>query len=304
MSDKLAEQFVETKSKLQNGIKSKMFDLIAAAILITLIALSLGIIERRVITFAELGNIIIECVPFFFAAMLLNDNFYKKGLFTGKTSDNFVEACKQYCSLAVNLTGEQIDVIDDFCHEFNDEALIKLQLTYLKRASVSYERFNKGTENHEPLRIMSKKALEHMYGKERTKWILKARNAKIKGLHANTLLGTADTDDITDIGKTESQLAKSRTITSVIWYFVTTLILSFIAVKNVSEWGWFGIALVVFKCVFILCRSYMSYFDGYNDVTVHLVHNISRKIDILKQFLYWFNKRTTDSKEGNNLKNS
>ena len=291
MADKVAEQMKDFRQSLQRGIKAKIFDLIAMAILVVLIALSLGVIERRVITLSEIGNIIVECVPFFFAAMLLNDNYYKKGVFVGKSADNFITACAEYSGYITKLTGQQIDEADDFCHQFNEDALKKKQITYLNRASISYDKFHIGTDEQEPVQTWSDDKLEHTYGKDRAKWIKLAKNASVKGLQVNSLMGTVDSDDITDLGPSEAQLSSKRRFTSAVTYATSTLIMSMIAVKNVAEWGWFGVALVIFKCVFIVCKAYMSYFDGYTDVTVHLVNHTNRKTDIIKQFLFWYNNR-------------
>lgn len=291
MADKLAEQFNDNKQRLQRGIKSRIFDIIAISILVCLIALSLGVIERRIITWREIGNIIVECIPFFFAAVLLNDTFYKKGIFTGKLNNNFITACTLYTKYVTNLSGQHIDELDDFCHEFNADALRKKQISYLSRASISYEKFHIDTDDNTALQTWSDDKLEHTYGNDRAKWIKLAKKATVKGLHSNALMGTMDAEDITDVGPTEIQLTKRKRRTSAISYALSTIVLSLIAVKNVSEWGWFGIALVIFKCILILCKSYMSYFDGYNDVTVHLVNAINRKTDIIKQFLYWYDNR-------------
>lgn len=300
MSEKVAQQVQNTTSKLQKEIKSKIFDILAMIILVALVALSLGIIERRIITIEEIGNIIVECIPFFLAAMLLNNNYYMKGTFDGKNTENFKAACLEYSKRIEKLDGEQIDSLDEFCEEFNNEALIKKQKSYLNRASISYELFNDGKETndnkiHDPIKTWSYHKLVHTYGKERAKWIIRARKTNIKGLRVNSLMGTNDNDDITDIGDTETQLAKKRLGFSAVSYAFSTLIMALIAVKDVKEWGWFGIALVLFKCIFILVKSYMSYFDGYNDITIHLVHHTNRKTDILKQFEYWY---------GNKLKKS
>lgn len=300
MSEKVAQQAQDTASRLQKEIKSKIFDILAMIILVALVALSLGIIERRVITIEEIGNIIVECIPFFLAAMLLNNNYYMKGTFDGKNTKNFKSACLEYSNKISDLDGEQIDSLDEFCEEFNNEALIKKQKSYLNRASISYELFNGGKETGDktvidPVKTWSYHKLVHTYGKERAKWIIRARNVQVKGLRVNSLMGTNDNDDITDIGYTETQLAKKRLGFSAISYAFSTLIMALIAVKDVAEWGWFGIALVLFKCIFILVKSYMSYFDGYNDITIHLVHHTNRKTDILKQFEYWY---------GNKLKKS
>ena len=135
MADLFAQRVQNTTTKIQQGIKARIFDILGAVILIALIALSLGVLERRIITLAEIGDIIVECIPFFLAAMLLGNNFYMKGVFLGKTAPNFITACKEYSDVVASLTGEQIDYLDDFCQEYNDDALKKKQQTGFNRLS-------------------------------------------------------------------------------------------------------------------------------------------------------------------------
>ena len=291
MSNNVAEKVQQAQLNVVQGIKSKIFDIIAVFIVIVLVAVSLGIIERRIVTWNEIGDLLVECIPFFFAAMLLNDNYYMKGSFAGKLTDKFKNACKKYTGYIDDLTGEQIDCLDEFCERYNYDALVKMQESFLHRASISYERFANGEK---PIKTWSKKELMAEFGKYRAVWIIKAQHASIKGLRVNTLMGTNDSDDITDIGETESQLSSRRRISGAVMFSVSTILMALIGIKDVASWGWIGVALVIFKCIYILCRSFMSYFDGYNDITIHLVNHIERKEDILKQFIYWFesNKKT------------
>jgi hypothetical protein len=67
-------------------------------------------------------------------------------------------------------------------------------------------------------------------------------------------------------------------------------------VKDVLEWGWMGAFLLLFKMLYILCRSYMKYFEGFDDINIRLVNHISRKTDVLKEFDYWYNTQYKDSK--------
>jgi hypothetical protein len=292
MPDTISEAYSDKRSNLQRGIKDRIFDVIALVIMLALILVSLGILERRPITWHTLGDIFVECIPFFFAAILLNDDYYKKGIYVGKRTKNFINACEEYTGYVSKLTGEQIDKLDDFCQEYTDDALKKKQISYLNRASMSYEKFHVGIdiegETQDPVQTWSKDKLIHTYGKDRAKWIILAKNAKVKGLQVNGLMGTTATNDITDLGPSESQLYNRKRVTSAISYLFTTFVLALIGIKNITEWGWFGAALVLFKAVFIYCRALMTYFDGYNDVTVNLVSNTHRKTDVLKQFLYWY----------------
>lgn len=267
-----------------------MFDIIAAAIIVVLIAVSLGIIERRDITWSDIGNIIVECVPFFLAFILLGNNYYMKGSYVGKETQKFIEAGQAYSSIVDELTDEQIDSLDEFCEEYNELALKRKQESYLKRAAITYDKFDKSSKEHVALKLRSKDELVAKYGKERAKWIILAKNVHVKGIRTNILMGTNDSNDATDIGPTESELSNKHKQKTSISYAASTIIMMFIAVKDIATWHWFGFALVLFKCVFILCKAYVEYFEGYNDVTIHLVNHMNRKSDILKQHRHWYSE--------------
>lgn len=290
MKTRLEDKVQNAQASVKKTIKTKMFDLISAAIIITLIAISLGIIERRIITWTEIGNIVVEFIPFFLAFVLLGNNHYMKGSYAGKDTTKFINTCNDYGDVVSELTDEQIDSLDEFCEEYNEQALKRKQESYLKRAAITYDKFDKNSKDYVALKLRTNKELRAKFGKERAKWIIAAKNASVKGIRTNTLMGTNDSDDVTDIGLTESQLASSHKIKTSVSYAISTCVMMFIAVKDVISWHWFGFALVVFKCVFILCKSYVEYFAGYNDVTIHLVNHTNRKIDILKQYRHWFSE--------------
>ena len=274
------------QNSIKQGIKTKMYDIISAAIITVLIALSLGVIERRVITLSELSNIVIECVPFYLAFMLLGSNYYSKGSFVGKETERFAAACKRYSSIVDELSEEEVSYMDEFCEYYNEKSLRLRQTAYLKRAAITYTQFNEGDD---ALKLLDDYTLKQTYGKERAKWIICAKNTEIKGIRTNTLTGTTDSTDPTDVGKTEAELTHSHTSRTAINYASSTILMSLMAVRDVTKWHWFGFALVLFKCIFILCKAYVEYFTGYNDVTIHLVNHTTRKADILKEFKYWFN---------------
>ena len=77
-------------------------------------------------------------------------------------------------------------------------------------------------------------------------------------------------------------------------YIVATLIMSLIAVKDIAQWGWAGIVIVIFKVTYLAGASYMSYFKGYDDATISLVAHFTRKTDILKQYLNYIPKQTEE----------
>lgn len=294
------EDFVQnSQTKITTIIKNRMFDFIAAGILIAMLALNLGVLELRDITLQNLLNILIECVPFFLTAVLLAINYYTKGTFAGKSTHSYETAISAYSKSVNSLTGEQIEQLPEFCKYYNTIALKQLQENILKRASIKYEDFNeeKITESGDiilPLKVLSKKELLEKYSKERVKLILKAKRVKVKGLTTNVLLGSTSSADITDLGYTEIEMSKSRTKSSALMYAISTLFMTLIGIKDILQWGWAGLLIVAFKLIYILCSSFMNHFKGYNDITISLVNHIARKTDILKQFDWWYtNKNNT-----------
>ena len=291
-----AETYNDFRSSIKSGIKDRIFDIIAVGIVIAMLLLNLGAIELKAITWRSILDICIECLPFFLAAMLLNANFYTKGAFTGKRERKYADTLQSYSTAANALTGDQLDSLSDFCKEYNDAALKTIQSGILQRGAISFERFDTETygpdkEALPPLKTLSKKELRTLLGKERAAYVLEAKAARVKGIDVNTLLSGNKNDDITDLGRSENEIAKIRKGKSAVSWWVSVFLMALMGVKDVAAWGWLGIGIIVFKLGYIVGRSYMSYFDGYSDITTTVVSHYARKSDVLKQFISWYNKK-------------
>ena len=291
------EEFVsEGTQQVVSLIKSWIFDLIAVVIVIGMLVLELGALGHRSITIPELINVAIETVPFFLTSQLLSSNFYTKGVFAGKSSAKFVGISDTYTNVIEGFNGEQISSLPDFCVYYNQKALEKLQTSELKMRGISYEeyaikRVMKDGTVLMPLKSLSKKELIEFYGKdhmEMVKCILSCNKMRVKGVNVNILLGNLNSNDMTNLGPSESQLSTSRSIWAAIGYLGSTFLLTLLAVKNISEWGWAGIILVIFKLAWITCSTYVRYFMGYQDITIKVCNHIARKTDILNEFASWY----------------
>ena len=219
------------------------------------------------------------------ATILLNNTLYKKGVFVGKRTSRFIDNTTAYSELVNSLNGEQIKGMYKFCEEYNQNALETIQTNILKKEGITYIDFEKGSEisNNIPYKILTEEKLTEIgLTKSQIKAIKIAKNTTIKGLTVNSLLSSMNIKDPTNLGRNENELARKRTITSIITYIASTLLMSLLAIKDITEWGWSGIILVLFKVIYTFARSYMSYFQGYNDMTVDLTNHIARKIDIIK----------------------
>lgn len=283
-------------STFKSAVKSRIFDIIGIAITICVMAVSLGILELREINWENLLNIIVECIPLFLATVLLDNNYYLKGTFVGKQTNQFVTAVSQYSHLLDELDGHRMDVAPLFCDEYNFAALKQLQTATLRAGAISFEEYDEVRidENGNkilPLKVLSNNELTSQLGDIRAKVVKKARKIKVRGITVNSLFASISSEDITDIGEDEHELYAKRIKGSIVGYVVSTVAVVVIGVKDFFEWGWLGIPLILFKVLFIFCKSYMSYFKGYNDITISLANHIARKIDIIKQFNSWYDDK-------------
>lgn len=289
----LEEKYITSKSAASSKIKNRIFDVIAVGVLLAAIAINLGALEWKEVSKDNLINLLAEFVPLLLTSMLLTTNYYQKGVFFGKNSNSFIAITNAYSDLVTSLKGNEIDNIPEFCAEYNDNALRKIQEPVLKKVAISYELYNEGDadKNIPPLKILSRKKLSKLYERHIVNVIRHCNRMTIKGIKVNNLLGNENVDDISDLGRTENELRARHNTMSAITYTISTAFMTVVAVKDILAWGWASVALLSFKLLFIFFRSYMSYFEGFNDVTISLNNQLARKTDILKQFKYWYENK-------------
>lgn len=291
--DEMAVEIHENGKSLKRSLKDKMFDVIGVGLVIAVGLVSLGIIELREITPREIINIILEAVPFYIGCVTLAMNYYRKGVYAGKESIGFSSVVKKYSKKVNVLNGKQLENLNDFCCEYNEKGLRIAQENILRNAAVRYDRFNCEWEDKDgnvkpALKTMSKETLVTEYNARIAECIIKARDIEVKGITVNVLLGNTYDWDITNLGPNEKELASQRRKQYAGSSAISIILLSFMAVKNIVDWGWVGFILVTFKLIWVLCNSYLKYFEGYDDITIRVCNHISRKMDVLKQYDYWY----------------
>lgn len=291
--NEIATELNKNEKDLSKKAKDKIFDVIAVGLILCVSLLSLGAVQLRELTFLNFINMLLEAVPFYMSAVTLSINYYKKGVFSGKRDEGYKSAISTYSRRVNKMTGKQLDFLGDFCDYYNDKALKSIQKNALRGIGISYEHYNDyryDAQGHKlkPLKLLSESELAKEFNEDMAKKIFEIRNLKIKGLNANSLLGIVDNSDVTDLGMTEKEFLEKRTKSYVISNVFTIIILTIITIKNLSEWGWVAFILLGFKLLFIVSRCYMKYFEGYDDITQGVTNYTSRKIDILKQFDYWY----------------
>lgn len=285
------EEFVQSsKYETTRELKKSAFDLVAIAIVAALVLAALDVFDLVDVSLINIGDFVISWVPYFLATILLTQDLYKKGVFVGKSTTKFASVTKAYSDLVNNLSGKQVEDLQPFCEDYNEKALISIRRSILKEEGIAYECFDKEfiyrDVTYKALKTMTKKELiDCGYNEVQIKAIRKAKKAKVKGINVNILLSSANIADPTNLGKGEADLGTRKLVSSILIYVLSTFLMSLIAIKDIATWGWASLITVLFKVIYMFARSFMSYFDGYDDITISVSNHIMRKTDILKMYL-------------------
>lgn len=281
----LATTYTDGKQTVVVFIKNQIFDLIGLAIVIAMMALMLNIVEGRPFTWETLKQVAVMVIPFYICAMMLSLNYYKKGSYAGKRTTQFESAVKTYSNIVGNLTGNQIRHFREFCKEYNDTELADMRTDILKEEGLTYKEFVENYIHKSFFTIWHQKSFK-------IAWVIrKAKKAKVKGISANSVLGNRKCNDNTDLGPTETQLAAGRGVGYAAGYVISIGFLTFLVVRNFGDWNWARLLYEFAKVVYIFMRSYMRYFEGYEDITIRLSDSINRKTDTLKAYKAWYEEK-------------
>lgn len=276
----LSDTLQDGKLKLKAELKKSIFDVVALAIIAALMLASLDAFDLVDLSSFDTFAFIVGWLPYFLASMLLSSDLYKKGVFVGKRTDKFESVANSYNELVSSLTGQQIRDLTPFCKQYNEEALVNLRTSILKEGGIDYSLFE------EKLKVLTKEQLlREGYNKEQIKAIKFAKKARVKGINVNILMSSMDLADPTNIGKGEQELEKQNFTFSIIKYLASTILMSFIVTKDISAWGWSSLIGTSFKVMYVFAKSFMSYFAGYDNMTISVLNHIARKTDILKTYV-------------------
>lgn len=275
----------------KSALSAWMYYLFAIAVVVVMVFIQLGVFEFK--ENSDFLDILVDTVPIFIASMLLSNIFYQNGVAKGKKNKNYFLAVSEFSALA-NLSGEKLDKLPQFCDEYNALALKRKQEALLAMAVIPFDKFDNeytdGEIKHLPIKVMSDKSIIEEFGKERGKWLIKAKKVKLKGVNVVSLTSEQKADDITDTGYGEGEYAKMFTTSKVLSYAISFVLFSFITAKDIMAWGWAGLGILLFKITYTVGCSLLGQVRGYRDITVNVVAHYNRKTDILKQFHSWYEK--------------
>lgn len=283
MATKIEDKVLDTRDNVLDNLKRHMFDVIGAGMMFIIVLYSLGLFELRDLSWRELGDIFIDWAPFLTCAIVLHNNYYQKGTWSGRSNDTYQRALTTYSNQAGKLTGDKLTSLPEFCKQYNERTLNRLREECLKPADIRLQDFYDCGHLYK-----SNKELKKLFGKERAKYVIKTKKVKIKGLNSNMLLGNTHSNDDTDIGLDEQSLATWANIKFIIWQSLSLLVMSLIGIKDIVKWGWAGLVLTLFKTIFVFSCAYSAHFKAYTNIVIHGVNYLTRKTDLLKQHEQWY----------------
>ena len=283
MKPNVEQAYTSATENGKQAFKKNIYDWLSAAILVAIIVIGLDIFNLREVNSQTLKNLVIEWIPFFFAATLLDRNLYNKGQYIAKTTKNYIATMQEYSDTVSKLTGHKLKCLAEFCKRKNEKVLREIQSNILKAEGINIDDFAE-------IKKLTKLELKERFNDEQIKVILKAKKVKITGLKVNLLLGSNNVNDETDIGQTELEITKRHILSNTLTYILSTAVMTLIGIKDILLWGWAGILVIIFKTAYTFVKAYMSYFKGYSDITIKVVNHIARKTDILKEYDDFYNE--------------
>ena len=298
MNKPTVKDVTETKQTIISFIKNKIFDMIGILILTAMAGLILNIFEGRKLTLDVFIDVLVRLAPFYFCAMLLSMNYYKKGVYGAKNTKDFTEVVTEYSDEVDQLTDDQIRHIGEFCIVYNEQSKKDIQIEILKSEGIEYDDFvNKYVK-------LTYFQLRKQYGKLIAKAVQKAKRVKIEGVTVNSLLGNRKSKDPTNFGPTENEMLAGRGGWYAMGYLFTIGFLTFIVAKNIKQWNWVALLYELAKVIYIFVRSYMRYFEGYEDITIKLSNSLHRKTDTIKAYCSWFKEKYPNSESKSEQKDT
>lgn len=272
------------KQKAKKGIKDRIYDIVSVVVVIAVMTIALDIFSVEEIDWEDLWEDIVNWSLFFACGFILKTVIYGKGKHKGKQTLVYENALSSYSKM-INVIPDTRQ-LEDFCAVKNCEVVKNIQERLLSHTRLTLEDFDE-------LKVYKKSELKALgkYTDIEIKYILLAQKVKVKGYHSNSLLGNTDYTDPTYIGPTETELLHRQELKSFLFSLIAGAILAMIGIKDIQDWGWAGILLVLFRVTFVTGMSYLSYFKGFDDVTISLANSLNRKCDVLKEYICWLKER-------------
>lgn len=288
------QKYSELKNKGQDVLKKWIFDLVALVIIGASFLLEFGELSPNEF---NLWSWIGDTLVFFFCAMSLSSVYYSKGIYKAEGLDKYIQAVEEY-SKAATISGSARSLLPLFCKEYTETALKDMQDALLSRACISLDEFylprKKGDEELPAILTMENKDITAEFGKSRSKWIIKAKRIRVKGLTVDDLMSDQITHDPTRL-PTRKGLKTRFSIQNATMYLFIGVFIAWFGIKLAQDFSIAAFAWFFFRVAMMAGRALTAYLTGYEDISTRWKDTLIKKTDILRQFDAW--KENKESKK-------
>lgn len=257
-----------TLNKTVEFFKKNMYNLM-------LILVSVVFIFKDMILITKTGKQPIEILASSLISLAMGITFTsimgRKGIAYAQSTISYINMMKTYAN-EIEKTNDNIDKLDDFLENKNEEKLKKAQINILRKQRIKYDDF------------INKNMNDVCLTDDEVKCWKKAINVKIQFLTADNVL--SETDDRYDRGKkdlTLSQYVHRQDLTTLIQKIIFAIIFGYFTASaiqtNIANIIWGALQITIW-----LIFGLMTYIQNQNYVKNVYQQKIYRKINYLIEF--------------------
>ena len=248
---------------------------------------------------ANLISSIGTLVTTYVASLLIASTEYNNGTLMGKESDNYKTAQILYNQKA-KLDGEKKLALSEFCSQYTKDLLETGKREIVEDACIRYEHFNekyvdKNGNEYIALKLMRKKQLVELLGKEKAKAVIHAKKYKVEPLRKSDLLNAKHSKSNVTTGDDEDTLKRRNMLSNAITFFFFALFNSIFVIVGTHGITLASFGLFLYQCAVIISRGIASRYKAYHNVTVNLVSRFARQCDYIDEFECWYAKRQVNN---------
>lgn len=247
-------------------------------------------------TTANLISSLGTLVTTYVASLIIATTEYNNGTLMGKENENYKMAQMLYNQKTM-LDGEKKLALNEFCSEYTKDLLETGKREIVEDACIPYSHYNEkyidksGTE-YIALKLMGKKQLVDLLGKEKAKAVRQAKKYRVEPLRKSDLLNAKHNRNNTTTGDDEDALKRRNTVSNAITFFFFALFNSVFVIIGTHGITLAAFGLFLYQCSVIIARGISSRYKAYHNVTVNLVSRFARQCDYIDEFESWYSKRS------------
>lgn len=275
------ESYLTRTDKIGNFIRENIINFVL--ILICVVYVFKGIIDV-VESGKTIQEIIADAFIVFVVSFSIKVVLRKKGLNNGFISNIFLATCNDYGE-SIKEISPNIELVDYFCKDENEERLKLKQKQYLLRNAISYDEFLSHKYTIKPVKKLFTTKEEYKREIEKFNCCKKARNLNVFQYTSKLITNAYDSfsDEEGLLKATTKKYQKKSTISNFFVGILCAILFGYFTFKE-GVFSWNGLIWSSLQISIYLILGLIEYLNAYEFVTKTLREKIKRIIVIIDKF--------------------